>query len=63
LQQAARRLEQWLRFAAQLGNGIASWQLAEIYSLRGQQGDAARYESRAIELGYRPPPRLSNRGY
>ena len=63
LQQAPRRLEQWLRFAAELGNGIASWQVAEIYSRQGQQGDAARYERRAVELGYRPPPRLSNRGY
>ncbi len=62
LQQTARRMEQWLRFAAELGNGIASWQVAEIYSRQGQQGDAARYERRAVELGYMPPPRLSNRG-
>jgi len=63
LTKAVRRVEQWLRFAAELGNGIASWQVSEMYSLQGQQGEAARYERRAIELGYRPPPRLSNRGY
>lgn len=63
LRKAARRVEQWLRYAAELGSGTASWQVSQIYSRRGQQGDAARYERRAVELGYRIPPRLSNRGY
>jgi TPR repeat protein len=63
LHKAARRVEQWLRFAAELGNGTASWRVSQIYSRRGQIADAARYERRAVELGYRPPPRLSNRGY
>lgn len=58
-----RRAEQWLKFSAELGNGIASWQLAEIYNGTGQQADAAKYERLAIELGYTPPPRLANRGY
>lgn len=58
-----RRTEIWLKFSAELGNGIASWQLAEYYGNTGAVGDAARYERRALELGYRPPPRLSNRGY
>ena len=58
-----RRAEQWLKFSAELGSAIASWQLAEIYLATGQQADAAKYEHRAIELGYVPPPRLSNRGY
>ena len=63
LDKALRRAEQWLRFAAELGNATASWEVAQIYSGRGQQGEAAHYEHRAVELGFRPPPRLSNRGY
>lgn len=58
-----RRTEQWLRFAAELGNGIASWELAEIYNNSGQVGDAVRFEKKALDLGYRPPPRLATRGY
>lgn len=58
-----RRTEQWLRFAAELGNGIASWELAELYNQGGQVGDAARFEKKALDLGYRPPPRLGTRGY
>ena len=58
-----RRTEQWLRFAAELGNGIASWELSEIYNQSGQVGDAARFEKKALDLGYRPPPRLATRGY
>lgn len=58
-----RRTEQWLRFAAELGNGIASWELAELYNQSGQVGDAARFEKKALDLGYRPPPRLATRGY
>lgn len=59
----ARRDELWLRFAAELGNGIASWELAEAYGASGMVGEAAKYERRAVDLGYRPPPRLSTRGY
>ncbi len=58
-----RRTEQWLRFAAELGNGIASWELSEIYNQNDQVGDAARFEKKALDLGYRPPPRLATRGY
>lgn len=58
-----RRTEQWLRFAAELGNGIASWELSEIYNHSGQLGDAVRFEKKALELGYRPPVRLATRGY
>lgn len=58
-----RRAEQWLRFAAELGNGIASWELSEIYNQSGLVGDAARFEKKAFDLGYRPPPRLATRGY
>ena len=58
-----RRTEQWLRFAAELGNGIASWELSEIYNQGEQVGEAARFEKKALDLGYRPPPRLGTRGY
>lgn len=60
---SSRRMEQWLRFSAELGSGLASWELAEYYNYGGLVADAARYEKRAIELGYRPPFRLPTRGY
>jgi LysM repeat protein len=59
----ARRIEQWLRFSAELGNGTACWELAELYLSTGLQADAAKYEYRAIKLGYVPQSRLSNRNY
>lgn len=58
-----RRAEQWLRFAAELGNGIASWELSVVYNQSGQVADAARFEKKAQDLGYQPPLRLSSRGY
>jgi TPR repeat protein len=58
-----RRTEQWLRFAAELGNGLASWELAQMYNRVGLVADAARFEKKALDLGYRPPPRLPTRGY
>lgn len=58
-----RRMEQWLRFAAELGSGVASWELAEFYNYGGFVADAARFEKRALDLGYRPPFRLPTRGY
>ena len=60
---SSRRMEQWLHFAAELGSGLASWELAEHYNYGGLVADAARFEKRAIELGYRPPFRLPTRGY
>jgi TPR repeat protein len=57
------RHEQWMRFAAGLGHARASWDLAQIYNAYGRVADAAHYEKRATELGYKPPPRLSNRDY
>lgn len=53
-----RRAEQWLRIAAELGSGNASWQVAQIYNRAGLVGDAARFESKAMEAGYRLPVRL-----
>ena len=58
-----RRMEQWLRFAAELGSGVASWELAEFYNYSGFVADAARFEKKALDLGYRPPFRLPTRGY
>ncbi|MDP1609880.1 MAG: hypothetical protein Q8M11_02390 [Sulfuritalea sp.] len=60
---SSRRMEQWLRFSAELGSGLASWELAEFYNYGGLVADAARYEKKAVELGYRPPFRLPTRGY
>jgi hypothetical protein len=57
------RQEQWMRFAAELGHARASWDLAQIYNTYGRVADAAHFEKRATELGYKPPPRLSNRDY
>lgn len=58
-----RRMEQWLRFAAELGSGVASWELAEFYNYGGFVADAARFEKKALDQGYRPPFRLPSRGY
>jgi hypothetical protein len=58
-----RRMEQWLRFSAELGSGQASWELAEFYNYGGFVADAARFEKKALDLGYRPPFRLPTRGY
>ncbi|MBI5107159.1 MAG: hypothetical protein HZA62_00285 [Rhodocyclales bacterium] len=57
------RHEQWMRFAAELGHARASWDLAQIYNTYGRVADAAHFEKRARDLGYKPPPRLSNRDY
>jgi TPR repeat protein len=57
------RHEQWMRFAAELGHARASWDLAQIYNAYGRVADAAHFEKRATEKGYKPPPRLSNRDY
>ena len=58
-----RRMEQWLRFAAELGSGVASWELAEFYNYSGFVADAARFEKKALDQGYRAPFRLPSRGY
>lgn len=60
---SSRRMEQWLRFSAELGSGQASWELAEFYNYSGFVADAARFEKKALDLGYRPPFRLPTRGY
>ena len=37
------RMENWLAFAAELDNGIASCELAEIYASNGQTADQVTY--------------------
>lgn len=61
--QNPRRMEQWLLFSSELGSGRASWELADHYSYVGLVSDAARFEKRALDLGFRPPLRLPSRGY
>lgn len=58
-----RRMEQWLQISAGLGNGLASWELAEYYNYGGRVADAARFEKQALDLGYKPAFRLPTRGY
>lgn len=58
----SHRSEQWLHVAAELGNGNASWQVAQAYNRDGQMGEAAKFEAKAIVAGYRPPVRLKTRG-
>lgn len=60
---SSRRMEQWLRVAAELGHGKASWELAEYYNYRGMVADAARFERKSVELGFQPGVRLPSRGY
>ena len=57
------RMEQWLQISAGLGNGLACWELSEFYNYQGRVADAAYFEKRAIENGYKPSFRLPTRGY
>jgi hypothetical protein len=54
------RYEGWMQYASELGNGIASYELALHYRRIDQPQPAARWEARARELGYTPPPSLDN---
>jgi hypothetical protein len=54
------RYEGWLQYAAELGNGIASYDLALHFRANDQPQDAARWEAKAIELGYTPPVSMDN---
>lgn len=56
----AGRYEGWMQYAAALGNGIASYELALHYRRADQPLLAAQFEDRARELGYTPPPSLDN---
>lgn len=55
------RAKQWLRVAAELGMGKASWEVANIYNRDGEMADAAKFEARAVKDGFRIPPRLPTR--
>ena len=54
------RYEGWLQYAAALGNGIASYELALHYRRIELPLLASQFETRARELGYTPPPSLDN---
>jgi len=55
-----KRWEGWLQLAVELGNGIASYELALHYRATDQPHLASRYEGRARALGFTPPPTLDN---
>ncbi len=57
---ARSRYEGWMQLAAELGNGIASYELARHFRRQDQPQAAARWEARAIDLGYTPPPTLDH---
>ena len=49
-----------MQYASELGNGIASYELALHYRRTKQPQPAARWEARARELGYTPPTALEH---
>ncbi|WP_267727999.1 caspase family protein [Niveibacterium sp. 24ML] len=55
-----KRWEGWLQYSVELGNGIASYELALHYLATDQPHLASRYEARARALGFTPPPTLDN---
>lgn len=55
------RMVEWLRYASDLRNGAASYQLYLYYLAVGLDRDAVHYENRALEQGFTPPPRLDPR--
>lgn len=50
----------WLQFAAGLGDAEAAYRLALHYRSNEQPSVAAVYESRAVALGFVPPPVLDH---
>ncbi len=50
--QAAQR---WLQFSAELGNGIAAYEVAQIFNGRNLVQEASYYLALAKSSGYRPP--------
>ena len=50
----------WLQYAAALGHGPASYELALHYRRESQPALAAPYEARASELGFEAPPTLDH---
>ncbi|HEX4842618.1 MAG TPA: caspase family protein [Limnobacter sp.] len=58
--QGLLRYEGWLQYAAALGNGIASYDLALHYRETAQPLLAAQAEAQALALGYSPPRGLDH---
>ncbi|HEX4916628.1 MAG TPA: caspase family protein [Limnobacter sp.] len=58
--QGLLRYEGWLQYAAALGNGIASYDLALYYRETAQPLLAAQAEAKALALGYSPPRGLDH---
>ena len=56
-----KRMVQWLRRASDLKHGAASYELYQYYLERGLDREALRYEKRALDAGFSPPPRLDPR--
>lgn len=55
---AGRSYVAWMQFSAELGNGVAAYDLSRYFGDVGQASLAGQWETRARELGYRVPPRL-----
>lgn len=55
------RAQQWLQVAADLGCGDSSWQVAQFFNNIGQIGEAAKFEAKAVAIGYRLPARLPSK--
>lgn len=56
-----KKMVQWLRRASDLKHAAASYELYLYYVERGLDREAVRYEKRALEQGFTPPPRLDPR--
>ena len=50
----------WLQYASMLGDDRASYELALHYRREAQPALAAKYEARAVELGFTPPRDLDH---
>jgi len=60
LAQDMNRYVGWLQYAAMLGDDRASYELALHFRREAQPVLAAKYEARAIELGFTPPRDLDH---
>lgn len=56
----ANRYVGWLQYASMLGDERASYELALHFRRDAQPVLAAKYEARAVELGYTPPRTLDH---
>ena len=51
----AQAAQRWLQFSAELGNGIAAYEVAQIFNGRNLVQEASYYLALAKSSGYRPP--------